>query len=240
MKYFRKAILVIHGFSGALCDNEFLVNQLQFHSKFDVYAWTLPAHEKYVLNKVKCEEWVEAVDNQIKCLLDNGYRKIYVVGHSMGGLLTGYLASKYPQIKKVVFLSAAYDYFSADQYKEDFRNIGSLKDDDSSYKNFFHKIMKVPVTTVMQFRKLVKNYKGCLNEVTQETLVLHGDKDEVVPYSTMEYIKENIKSKKVTYTTVKNGRHVMVRGRRQQEVIDYIEAFLLGGRKWKQMKKSEI
>ena len=240
MKFFRKAILVIHGFSEGLYDNEFLVNQLQLNSRFDVYAWTLPAHEKPIINKVKYTDWVDAVDSQIKYLLDHGYRKIYVVGHSMGGLLSGYLASKYPEIKKVVLLSAAYDYFSSEQYRKDLRDFNNLKDTDASYKNFFHKLMKVPITTMMQFRKLVNEYKNCITEVTQEVLVLHGDKDEVVPYDTMNYIKENIKSTKVTYTTVKDGRHVLVRGKKKQEVIDYIERFLIGGRKWKQMKKSQI
>lgn len=240
MKFFRKAILVIHGFSAGLSDNEYLVNQLELNNKFDVFAWTLPAHEKNIINKVKYTDWIEAVDSQVQFLIKHGYRKIYVVGHSMGGLLSGYLASKYPEIKKVVFLSAAYDYFSGEQYKEDFRDLSNLKDDDAAYKNFFHKLMKVPITTIMQFRKLVNEYKECICHVTQEALVIHGDKDEVVPYDTMNYIKENIKSTKVTYTTVEDGRHVLVRGSKQQVVIDYIESFLIGGRKWKQKKKSKI
>ena len=240
MKWFRKAVLIIHGFSGSLSDNEYLMNQLELNSQFDVYAWTLPAHEKNILNKVKYEDWVESVENQINYLIKHGYHKIYIIGHSMGGLLAGYLASKYPEIKKVVFLSAAYDYFSSDQYKEDFKNLSTLRDDEASYKNFFHKIIKVPITTIIQFRKLVSEYRPYINDVKQESLVIYGDKDDVVPYKTIEYIKENIKSQKVTYTTVKDGRHVLVRGKKKQEVIDYIECFLRGGRKWKQMKKSEI
>ena len=240
MKLFRKAILVIHGFTGSLSDNEYLMNQLELNSKFDVYAWTLPAHDKNILNKVKYTDWIEAVDYQINYLISHGYRKIYVIGHSMGGVLAGYLASKYPEIKKVVFLSAAYDYFSTEQYKEDLKNLSNLKNEEATYKNFFHKIIKVPITTVIQFRKLVNEYRITLNEVNQETLVIYGDKDDVVPYSTLTYIKENIKSTNVTYVTVKDGRHVLVKGKKKQEVIDLIEGFLIGGRKWKQMKKSEI
>lgn len=240
MKWFRKAVLIIHGFTGSLSDNEYLMNQLQLNSKFDVYAWTLPAHEKNILNKVKYTDWVDAVDNQINYLIEHGYHRIYVIGHSMGGLLAGYLASKYKEIKKIVFLSAAYDYFSINQYKEDFKHLSTLKDEETTYKNFFHKIIKVPITTIMQFRKLVSEYKPYINKVNQESLVIYGNKDDVVPYETMEYIKNNIKSQKVTYTTVKDGRHILVRGKKKQEVINYIESFLIGGRKWKQMKKSEI
>ena len=158
----------------------------------------------------------------------------------MGGVLAGYLASKYSQIKKVVFLSAAYDYLSVSQYKEDFRNLKALSDSEASYKNFFYKLIKVPISTVMEFRKLIKNYRDCLKEVKVEALVLQGDKDEVVPYKTLKYIEEKIPSYKVTFTTVKDGRHVLVKGRKKEKVINYIQAFLIGGRKWKQMKKSEL
>ena len=239
MKLFRKAILVIHGFTGVLSDNEFLVNTLETHFSFDVYAWTLPAHEKYRIRKVKSEEWIEAVEHQVEFLIQKGYRSIYVIGHSMGGVLTSYLATKYPQIKKIVLLSPAYDYFSAEQYIEDFKDWKHAKD-ETSYPKAFVKAFLVPFTTLLEFRKTVEFGKPFLDEVTQEALVLHGDKDEVVPYSTLSYVKEHIGSKNVTFTTVVDGRHVMVRGKRQDDVISYIECFLIGGRKWKRMKKSRI
>lgn len=242
MKLFRKAILVIHGFSGGLCDNEFLVNELETYKNFDVYAWTLPAHEKHIIRKVTVDDWTNAVDKQMEFLINHGYKKIYVIGHSMGGVLAGYLASKYKQVKKVVFLSAAYDYISTEQNIDDFRlkNIRNLKTSETAYKNFFIKLIKVPITTAIQFRILIKKYKDCIKDVKQETLVLHGNKDEVVPYSTIDYIKENIGSKKVTFTTIDEGRHITVRSRKQNEVIDYIKSFLIGGLKWKYKKKKEL
>lgn len=240
MNDFKKAILVIHGFSSGLSDNEFLVNQLQLHPDFDVFAWTLPGHDKKIINKVKYTDWIDAVDIQIRYLLKNKYKEIYVVGHSMGGLLSGYLASQYPQIKKVVFLSAGYDFFSKDQYKEDLKKLKGLKDTDAGYKSFFRKLTRVPISTAIELKKLIKEYRPHIKQVKQETLVLHGDKDEVVPYKAMKYIKENIKSENVTYTTVKDGRHVLLRGKKKQRVINYIEAFLIGGKKWEIMKKSEL
>lgn len=240
MKLFKKAILVIHGFSGSLADNEMLVNQLETNNSFDVYAWTLPAHEKYVINKVKYHDWVESVDKQMTFLLSHGYRKIYVVGHSMGGVLATYLGARYKQIKKIVLLSPAFNYLSFNQYKQDIKDFSIIKDEYSSYGNFFHKMMKIPFPTMLQFTKLVKEYRDYIKDIKQEVLVLHGTKDELVPYDTIDYIKENIGSKNTFYTTINNGRHVLLRGEKKEELIKYIEAFLIGGRKWKQMKKSEF
>lgn len=240
MKLFRKAILVIHGFCGGLVDNEFLVNQLETNSRFDVYAWTLPHHEKNIMLGAKYQDWIEGVERQIKFLLRNGYHSIYVVGHSMGGVIASYLSTKYPQIKKLVLLSPAFDYLSLSQYKEDFLNLRKIPRGEVAYHRAIVKAIKAPYPVMNQFRKLVKEYKGILPKVKVETLVLFGEKDEVVPYSTLEYVKTHIGSKNATYTTVTSGRHVLVRSRRQEEVISYIEAYLKGGLKWKRMKKSRI
>ena len=46
MKCFKKAILIIHGFTGNLYDNEYLMNYLELDNEYDVYARTLPGHNK--------------------------------------------------------------------------------------------------------------------------------------------------------------------------------------------------
>ena len=239
MKWFKKAVLVIHGFTAGLSDNEFLVNELETDWRYDVYAWTLPAHEKHIMTKVKYTDWIKAVEEQIEFLLTHGYKKIYVIGHSMGGLLAGYLATKYKEIKKVVLLAPAYDYFSKDQYRKDFSNFGLLNK-DAGYRHLLFKAFKAPLPTLLEFRKLVAKYKDTVTQIQQECLVLQGDADEVVPYTVMQYVKENIGSKNAYFTTVKGGRHVLVRGSCKNKVIPYIHSYLRGGRKWKQMRKSEI
>lgn len=240
MKLFRKAILVIHGFCGGLVDNEFLINQLETHANYDVYAWTLPYHEKKIMLGVKYTDWVEAVEHQVEFLLQHGYRSIYVIGHSMGGVLACHLATKYPQIKKLVLLSPAFDYLSYEQYREDFSHFWRLWHDSSvAYHRALWKAIQAPIPVVVQFQKLVRTYRPILKEVTIPCLVLFGDKDEVVPYSTLAYVKKNIGSKKVDVVTIRGGRHVLVRGSKQEEVISYIEAYFKGGYQWKHKRKKE-
>ena len=120
--------------------------------------------------------------------------KIYIIGHSMGGLLAGYLATKYKEIKKVVLLAPAYDYFSKDQYRKDFSNFGLLNK-DAGYRHLLFKAFKAPLPTLLEFRKLVAKYKDTVTQIQQECLVLQGDADEVVPYTVMQYVKEDIASK---------------------------------------------
>ena len=45
MRLYRKAVLIVHGFTGSLYDNEYLMNYLEYDREFDVYAKTLPGHD---------------------------------------------------------------------------------------------------------------------------------------------------------------------------------------------------
>ena len=101
MIIFRKAILIIHGFTGKLYDNEYLMNYLELDPNYDVYARTLPGHYKERFSNANVGDWKKFVDNQIEGLIQNGYKTIYIVGHSMGGILATYVAGKYKQIKKI-------------------------------------------------------------------------------------------------------------------------------------------
>ena len=38
MRLYRKAVLIVHGFTGSLYDNEYLMNYLEYDREFDVYA----------------------------------------------------------------------------------------------------------------------------------------------------------------------------------------------------------
>ena len=110
MILFRKAVLIIHGFTGKLYDNEYLMNYLELDPRFDVYARTLPGHNKERFSNANVADWKKFVDKQVEDLIHNGYRTIYVVGHSMGGILGTYIAGKYKEIKKLVLVNAAFDY----------------------------------------------------------------------------------------------------------------------------------
>ena len=95
MKLFRKAILVIHGFAGGVYDQEYLTHRLELISNYDVYTFTLPGHDGDFKHKITYKDWIKKVDHEMEFLINNGYSTIYVIGHSMGGVLASYAASKY-------------------------------------------------------------------------------------------------------------------------------------------------
>ena len=230
MILFRKAILIIHGFTGKLYDNEYLVNYLQLDSKYDVYARTLPGHNKERFSNANVADWKEFVDKQVEELIRNGYRTIYVVGHSMGGILGTYIAGKYKEIKKLVLINAAFDY----------GNTKKGNKGESLFSVILEKLQKTSPFIFYEFTKLVKESKNFLSSVQCDTLILRSLNDEVVPYDVGDMIYNKINTDKKWITDIKDAPHTVLSSDRKEIVSGYIRDFLKGGRRWKKNKKQEI
>jgi len=235
MKLFRKAIVIIHGFTGNLYDNEYLMNYLEDELLFDVYAETLPGHNKDRFSDATAEDWKNSVDNLINRLINNGYSTIYVIGHSMGGVLAGYLASRYKEVKKVVFINAAYDYINIKQNKEDIKE-KSL----SKYGHLWQKLIRISPGMINEFRKLVDEGKGFLKDVHCEALILRSMEDAIIPFETGDFIYNSLSSNEKYLTNIKNATHRLISGDKKEIASEYIRLFLKGGRKWKKSIKKEI
>lgn len=235
MKLFKKAIMIIHGFTGNLYDNEFLMNTLELDNSFDVYAWTLPGHNRNRFSDAKVEDWKNFADDKIKWLIDNGYHTIYVVGHSMGGILAAYVAGKYKEIKKVVFVNAAFDYVNFKQNKDDLKT-----KDVSKYSHLWQKMLRTSPLIFNEFRHLVKESKEFLPDVHTEALIIRSLRDEIIPYDVADEVYESISSNKKYLTDVKDASHVLLKGDKKEVASIYIKHFLKGGLEWKKNYKKEI
>lgn len=235
MILFRKAILIIHGFTGNLYDNEYLMNYLELNPMYDVYAKTLPGHNHDRFSSATVKEWKDFVDDEIKELIHNGYHTIYVIGHSMGGILATYLAGKYREIKKVVLVNAAFDYINFKQNKDD------LKEKDlSKYSHLWQKALRTSPVMFNEFRKLVKESQSYLKKVNCSTLILRSTRDEIISYEVGNLIYDNIATKDKYLTDIIDASHVVLSGSRKDDVTKYIEKFIKGGRTWKKNMKKEI
>jgi len=233
---FRKAIFIIHGFTGNLYDNEYLMNYLEYDREFDVYAKTLPGHNRDRFCDAKYTDWVRFVDNEINYLVSLGYRTIYVVGHSMGGVLASYVASRHKEVKKLVLINAAFNYINLKQNKLDI----ITNKDFSKYNHLLEKLLRTSIGFFIEFTKLVKKHKSVLSDVTCETLVLQSDGDEIIPFETGAEIYEKLNTNKKYLTTIRDCSHVALVTERKEDISEYIRLFLKGGRKWKKNMKDVL
>lgn len=232
MFFRKKAILLIHGFVGGIYDYGNLQNELQVIRKFDVYTFTLPGHDKIIVKDVKYTEWINEAKNQVEFLINNGYKEIYLVGHSMGGVIATHLASIYPQVKKLVLAAPAFRYFAFEDGKVNIRGLNeTLKNMPELFKNeaqekVIQRIIKTPIPTMLEFTSLVKKYQNDVKNITCPVLTIHGLNDMVVPDTATDMVHDSVKSKTNILINIKGVSHDCFTLKRGDEVKKLIIDFL--------------
>lgn len=220
----RRAVLLVHGFAGGTYDMESLAWRLQKCLLLDVYEFTLPGHAQ----KSSCtyKDWIKSSEEKVETLIKYGYSDIYVVGHSMGGVIATHLASKYPEIKKVVLAAPAFKYIG-DKNNFSFKKAKSIMMDYGLTEILFRGFERLPITAVNEFMTLVNKYQNSPKRVKVPILIFQGLKDNIVPKESSEYVFNNVKSKKKGIVYLERSNHDIFNGPQKGVTNVKIEKFLL-------------
>lgn len=225
----RKAVLLIHGFAGGTYDMESIAWRLQRCLLLDVYEFTLPGHGYKAKKLATYKEWIKAADERIKTLIKFGYSDIYVVGHSMGGVIACAMASKYKEIKKVVLAAPAFKYI-AERENFDLKKANSIINDYGFEELTYRFFSKLPPTAMFEFVELVKKYQNTPKNVNVPILILQGTKDNVVPVTSSEYVFDSVQSKEKCLIYLTRTTHEVFSGPQKGTANIKIEKFLLHGK----------
>lgn len=225
--FYRKAVLIIHGFAGGTYDQEPLFYHLQPKLEFDVYNFTLPGHITNLSSNVEYQDWIDAVDSRIAQLKNMGYKKIYLIGHSMGGVLATLAAIKHPIVKKLILVAPAFQVFSTDdgntikkaikQGPEIFRNY--------RIKEIISRFLKVSISQAREFLKFIDTASDYPCNLTIPTLIIQGIDDEIVPFDSSVNVYNKMKCKK-WLITIDGINHDVFRGIKVNEINKEIYFFL--------------
>lgn len=228
MLRFRKAVLIIHGFAGGTYDQELLANHLELNPKLDVYSFTLPGHDVKSREKATCSSWINESEKQLKYLIDNGYKSIYLVGHSMGGVIACHLAAKYKEVKKLVLAAPAFTHLASREEGGILGAIGKSPELIKSYSTdeFFTRVRKLPMTAVKEFFSLIEKYQDTPQKLNIPVMILHGKKDQIVPLTSSIDIFEEIPSKHKNLIIITGYYHDLFKGKKANDISQEIEEFL--------------
>lgn len=228
----KKAVLLIHGFVGGIYDFGQLPNEIEINKNLDVFIYTLKEHDKMIINDIKYNEWIDEAINQIEFLIKNNYKEIYIIGHSMGGVIATHLASIYKEVKKLVLVAPAYRYFCFENGKINIKGINNtLKEMPEVFKNMgvekvLERIVKTPIQTMIEFTKLVNEYQEDIKKITCPILTIHGTDDKVVPSESTDYVYNSVLSKSNTLVNINEVTHDCFTQKRKEEINKIIINFL--------------
>lgn len=228
----NKGVLLIHGFTGSPHDMAYVAQRL-FNEGFTVSVPRLPGHgtnHKDFLNST----WEDWVRRSIDAYLDltNFCDQISVVGLSMGALLATVVASRF-KAKKLVLAAPA---FKVTDWRLRFTPLMSLFvrykekeppvfDDPSLNKLAQEYWNKVFIKPAAHLYKLQKVAIKSLEMVESPTLVIVTQKDNSVPLSVLDVIKDHLKAEFKTVVLEKSA-HPVTNDIEKELVAEKIAEFL--------------
>jgi carboxylesterase len=226
-----KGCLLIHGFTGSPDEVKPIATYLTENTDWLVRVPTLPGHgDGESLGSVTWQDWIKNAEEE---LLDLSHQcdELYLVGFSMGGLISAYLSTKFP-IKKLVLLSAAVFYFNPEQI---FKDIGNVLQQvviekrplDENMKRYGSKWKTTPLTALFHFGKLVKELRPSIQDITVPILIIQGEKDDLVRPKSAQYIYERVRSEEKEILYLPESKHVICHDCELDQIIDKVDRFLI-------------
>ena len=233
MKGGSSGVLLIHGFTG-LPAELFLLGQFLNQKNFTVLCPRLAGHgiDENNLMRTTKDDWFNSVLDGFY-ILRGVCDKIFVIGHSMGGLLTLKLAAE-KKISKIVTLAAP--IFIDDGLglknlppKEFCGNACIVQPrkkliDVPQAANEVYK--KTPLVSVHELVDLIDDVKNFLPTVTTRILIMHGEEDHTAQPRSARFIMDNIGSKQKFITTVANSGHLLPLDENREFVFEEAANFL--------------
>ena len=213
--------------------NEYDILKEHFTSlDYDTYTFILSGHNGNKLKDATREDWIKDCINNIELLKSKGYLKVIIVGHSMGGVLATIMAIKYPKyINKLILIDPSFEYLKMKNGK--LKIIPSIKQSFILFKelsvlkkNHYSHILSCSLSSLREFHDLVKEHRKDIEKVTCPLLLLHGEKDSIVPLDRIKKIYDKLNNKDKELVIVKNGSHWFFSSKQNDEVYISITIFI--------------
>ncbi len=226
--------LLIHGFTGAPTEMRPLGEYLAAQG-YSVLGVRLTGHGTRIedMNRVTWEDWSNSVLDGWYLLRPNT-KRVFIIGLSMGGVLTLYhssflpaaglvsMSTPYqiddPRRKFLPLLSKVMPY--ADKGESDWQDENAVED-HFSYD-------KYPTKALLQLTRLLEEMRKALPQVNAPALLIHSRKDIGVPLVNLEKIyraiatPENSKKKII----LEHSGHVVTRDKDKDLVFRAIHDFI--------------
>ena len=226
-------VLLVHGFTG-LPAELFLLGEFLNRQNFTVLCPRLAGHgtDENDLMRTTKDDWINSVLDGFH-ILRGVCEKIFVVGHSMGGLLTLTLAVE-KNLSKIVTLAAPIfidDGLGLENLppKEFCGNACIVQprrklNDVPQAANEVYK--KTPLVSVHELVGLIDDAKNFLPKVTAPILIMHGEDDHTAQPRSARFIMDNVGSPDKKIITVPNSGHLLPLDENRDFVFDGVLNFL--------------
>lgn len=209
--------LIIHGFAGDVYEVLPLAKALQA-AGYAVECPTLEGHglgRRHLARSTR-HQWIFSAEEAYKRLTMRAER-IVLIGFSMGGLLAIQLAARYPA-ELLVMINTPYFYWDIGQALRNLR-----RDFRPHASRYLSSLMRIPLTSMLQFRRLLAESKRMLPTVNCPCVILQAKQDDTVRASSAEYLKKRLGSAACSLHYFPASGHKLLLDVEADEAIDLIK-----------------
>ena len=208
-------IYLIHGFSSTTYELKQLAKQFA-DQEYHVVLNNLPGHGTTLedCNKSKYQNWLDYSKIEFAKLCSTS-DKVFIVGGSMGGVITLYLASLFPVTGIIVggvvlkfklnFHTNYLNRLLCRIIKTRPKNLTFPKSIRDSL--IFYGYQSYPLIALEEFRKMNRYVKKRLNKIKCPILIIHSKNDQVSIRDNVDIITKSIASQDKNILEVENSHH---------------------------------
>lgn len=226
-------IVFVHGIQGSPLQFDYFIQRLK--GSYSIESLLLPGHGKTAkdFKKSNMAQWQSYVDERIK-LLQETYKNIILVGHSMGCLLSVQSAILYPEKVRGLFLFAMpLRIHISFPYIKNNLVIAFSRKENSEIIAAARKVNSVTVSHPLEYLAAMPRYIELLNKCrsTRELIkalqlpivVVQSENDEIVSNKSLYYVKEK---PNIQIIIVKHASHYYYSHETQQEISNTLQQFV--------------
>ena len=223
----QDGIYIIHGFSNSTYETRDLAEYLG-NQGFYTNAINLPGHGTTPedCNRVKFTDWIEYTEQGV-AEMSSKCNNVYVIGISMGSVLTLHLSSIFP-LNAAVYASTVLkfkDSFSIHTLTPLFHRFLPYRDKRKSYPKYVRDTYNYfgypvwPMSAVNEMRKLTNKVQKEIPKIKCPALVVHSAKDMLSRQSNISLVYDNISSEMKEKFIVNQANHNLFVNSPDQELI---------------------
>ena len=221
----KRGVLIIHGFSSSTYET-LPLGQFLADKGFRVSVPNLPGHGTTVedCNATRYSEWLNFVEERL-AELSTECDELYVIGLSMGAVLSLYLASLFP-ITKIVACATVLNFRTPFVVNYIIPVIHRIMVKQKKVKKFSKSPHKrysgydaYPLIALNELRKLNNYVKKRLHKVSCPILYVHSKSDSLSLYSNVDLVLNNVSSKTKEKLIVENASHHLFYESKDKDLI---------------------
>lgn len=227
----KRAVLLLHGFTGHSADVRMLGRFLEKHN-YTSHAPIYKGHGKSPeeLLQTTPSDWWEDVVNGYEYLKDEGYDEIAVVGLSMGGAL-GLKLTYTTRVMGVVPMCTPVFFDNEEQLTSGFKQFSRQfkqleRKDEETIQQEIKELFAGKSNTFEEIGQFITDVRKSIDTIYTPTFVVQASNDEMINTDSATYIYDHVEAVQKEIKWYKNSGHVITLDKERDQLHEDILAFL--------------